>query len=84
MQSGYPVDDYIKEMGDRIRTVHVCDYDDSGRLCAPGRGSFDFKRLFGLLRDHGVDCPILMELYSGDYESLDELTRSFDYLNNLL
>ena len=84
MQSGYSVDDYIKEMGDRIRTVHVCDYDDSGRLCAPGSGSFDFKRLFGLLRDHGAACPILMELYSGDYESLDELSRSFDYLNNLL
>lgn len=84
MQSGYSVEDYIKEMGDRIRTVHVCDYDADGRLCAPGRGIFDFQRLFGLLRDCGADCPVLMELYSGDYEDLDELTRSFDYLNNLL
>ncbi len=84
MQSGFPLEAYLEEMGERIRTVHVCDYDADGKLCAPGKGCFDFAKFFSQLREYGVDCPVIMELYSGDYRGIEDLKQSFDYLGNLL
>ncbi|MDR3294019.1 MAG: sugar phosphate isomerase/epimerase [Clostridiales bacterium] len=84
MQSKIPYLDYIKAMGDRLVNVHVCDYYDDGRLCVPGRGSFDFVEFFKVLKGEGYDGPILMELYSKDYETYGEVVRGYEHLLNCL
>jgi sugar phosphate isomerase/epimerase len=80
MQSKIPYAEYLKVMSGRLVNVHVCDYDENGKLCVPGRGSFDFVEFFKILKDTGYDGPILMELYSSDYTSFDEVRAGKEYL----
>jgi sugar phosphate isomerase/epimerase len=75
---------YIEDMDKALVNVHISDYDLSGRLCAPGRGVFDFDKLIDKLKKHGYDGPLIIELYSGDYKSFDEIGQSVDYINNIL
>ncbi len=84
MQSGECVYKYIEDMGNCISTVHVCDYDDSGNLRLPGKGMFDFVKLFSKLREIGYNNPIIMEVYSGNYEKLEEIMHSYEFLQECL
>ena len=79
-QAGYTYKDFISSMGKRLKTVHVCDYDENGITTIPGRGSVDFVELFRILLDMGFDGSVLMEVYSKDYKSFDELKESYDFL----
>ncbi len=80
MQSGISVYDYLDDMGSSLSTVHVCDYSTEGRLCVPGEGCFDFVRLFSALLDKGYDNPVMLELYSGDYDNFDSVKKGYEYL----
>jgi sugar phosphate isomerase/epimerase len=82
MQSGISVYEYIDDMGDSLSTVHVCDYREDGKLCVPGKGSFDFTKLFAKLFEIGYNNPVLLELYSGDYKDFDDVKRGYEYLVN--
>lgn len=76
---------YLSAMGDRLQTVHLSDFDASGNTCAPGKGIFDFERLVKTLLDKGhKDVPLIVELYENDYDDLDDLKRSIDFLKNIL
>ncbi|MDD4316862.1 MAG: sugar phosphate isomerase/epimerase [Clostridia bacterium] len=84
MQSKYSVYDYIDAMGDRLVNVHLCDFDDSGKLYVPGKGTFDFVGLFRTLLDRGYEGPALMELYAGNYRTYEEIKEGRDYLQYCL
>ena len=79
-QAGYTYKDFIYNMGKRLRTVHVCDYNEDGITTIPGRGCVDFVELFKILLDMGFDGSVLMEVYSRDYKSFDDLIESYDHL----
>jgi sugar phosphate isomerase/epimerase len=65
-----------------LRTVHVCDW-DGDRLCPPGKGSFDFKEFIKRLDGAGYTGPIMIELYSRDYNSFEDVKESVYYLKNI-
>lgn len=75
---------YIEDMGNSLVNVHLSDYDGYGKLCSPGKGIFDFKKFFGKLKENGYNGPMMIELYSGDYSSFDEITDSINYLQKIL
>ena len=81
--SGYDYADYIADMGANIKTVHLSDIDENGKICLPGRGIFDFSRLFERLKDAGVNADMLIEVYKDDYSQVKELKDSLDYLREL-
>lgn len=83
MQSGVDVYDYMDDMGDSIRTIHLCDMTDNGKTCLPGKGRFDFYRFFERLALNECNAPCLLEVYSNDYNTYDELARSLDYLRTI-
>ena len=74
---------FLDKMGDRLSTVHVIDYDEDKRLCLPGRGKFDFAELFQRLTDLGFDGAVLIEAYHNDYQEINELQESLQYLKSL-
>lgn len=78
--SGCPYEDYLREMGGSISHVHVSDLDDTGKMCLPGRGTFDFDGLFIRLRDVGFTGPVIIENYAGDYGGFGELKAAYEYL----
>lgn len=80
MQSEISWKEYLSVMKDRLKTVHLCDYDDSGNLCLPGRGTFDFVELYRALADVGFEGPCLMEVYTKSYKEESELKRAFEFL----
>lgn len=79
--SGYDYREYLNEMGADITHVHVSDLDENGKLCLPGKGTFDFDELFLRLRDFGFNGAILIENYNGDYKAESELKDSFEWLS---
>ena len=82
--SGYPYEEYLTEMGDRLAYAHVSDINDNGKMCLPGKGSFNFDTLVKRLKDVGFDGALLVEAYTGDYGDPVELKQSCDYLDEIL
>ncbi len=82
MQSGIGYEKYLEKMGDRLVNVHLCDYDSNGKLAVCGKGEVDFYELFCRLIDAGYDKTCIMEVYSNDYNSFDEIKEGYEYLLN--
>ncbi len=82
-QSGISYIDYINEMQGDIVTVHLSDIDSNGKMCLPNKGTTDFKELFLRLNDVGFNGALLIEVYTSDYDSLQELLDCRENLNNL-
>ncbi len=84
MQSHISCYDYIDSMGDRLKNVHLCDFDEDGKLKLCGRGSFDFVTLFKYLSDKGYDGPLMLEVYPESFSHMDELMWSIEHVQNCL
>lgn len=82
--SGFPYEMYLNEMGERLAYAHLSDIDGAGRLCLPGKGTFDFVTLIKRLKDVGFDGALLIEVYNKDYQEVQELKDSCDYLQELV
>ncbi|MDE7372519.1 MAG: sugar phosphate isomerase/epimerase, partial [Clostridia bacterium] len=65
--SGYPYEEYLKAMGERLAYVHVSDMDENGKKCLPCRGVFNFDELFRRLAGVGFDGAVIIENYNEDY-----------------
>ncbi len=81
--SGYDYTKYLSAMGERIKTVHLSDVDENGKIKLPGFGLFNFEELFKRLKDFGFDGDMIIEVYKDDYADESEITESLYYLNNL-
>lgn len=81
--SGYNYADYLNEMGQSINTVHLSDINDSGKICLPGKGTFDFYDLFKRLKDVGFNGNMLIEVYKESFENYNEIVESLDFLRNI-
>lgn len=82
--SGYPYEAYVSEMGNRIAYTHLSDVDENGKICLPGKGTFDFETLIKRLIDVGFDGTLLVEAYAGDYHKEEELKIATDYLEEII
>jgi len=83
-RSGYPYGMYIKEMGSSIAYAHISDIDKNGNMCLPGRGVTNFKEVVARLLDVGFCGNIIIENYSDDYSSFEELSDSVAFVKSLL
>lgn len=81
--SGYSYVDYLEEMGESINTVHLSDIREDGKMCLPGKGTFDFEDLFKRLKDKNFNGNMLIEVYTGDYGEYSEIKDSLDYLREI-
>ncbi len=82
--SGFPYQAYLEEMGEKLCYVHVSDVDEQGKICLPGKGTFDFTTLIKRLQDVGFDGALLVEVYTGDYKEEQELKLACEYLDELI
>lgn len=74
---------FLNAMGENIRTVHLSDVDDFGKIRLPGKGNFDFEELFKRLKDVGFNGDMLIEVYKDDYGEIKEIGESLDYLREI-
>ena len=81
--SGVDVYDFVEDMGDCLVTLHLSDHRSDGSMCPPGKGIFDFDKLFRTLKVRGFAGAALIELYPSDFDTLDQLKESLDYLKQI-
>ena len=84
MQAGLNYRDFLPAMEGRINNVHLTDYDENGKILRPGKGVVDYYDLFSRLNNIGYDGPLMIELYSANYDKFDEIKECVEYLNDIL
>lgn len=84
MRAGCDPMAFIRAMGDRLCNVHVCDWDENGKLCLPGEGVVDFDALAHALLAVGYHGPVIMEPYRALIKSDEALRRSIAFLRNII
>ncbi len=81
-QSGFPVTDYIADMGSRLAHVHLCDHRvDAERgivPCLPFEGEADWEAMRTALRSSGFAGSMMLEVYSSNYKDFDTLKKCYE------
>ena len=71
---------FLEAMGGRLVNVHVCDENEGGKLCLPGKGNFDFGELAGALRQIGSEGAVILEPYPELFDAPSQLVQAVSYL----
>ena len=70
-------DDVIRDLGDRINSVHLKDTSEAEEEDLPGAGQLDLPHLVGLLDDHAdVDAPLVIEYELPEHRATDALKEA--------
>ena len=68
----------LSAMGDKLRHVHLNDNRPEKSCLLPGQGTMDLAKLLRTLQNSGYDEDIIIEVYRGDFQTVEELNRSRD------
>lgn len=83
LRSGQDAFEILRAMGDRLCHLHVMDWDEAGKLCLPGEGTFDFPRLRKALEDVGYEGGVLLEPYGQHTVDEEKVKKSLEHLRNM-
>ncbi|MBE6720060.1 MAG: sugar phosphate isomerase/epimerase [Ruminococcaceae bacterium] len=84
IRSGYDPFEIVEEMKDDIVHLHLSDNTPDCDCMPPGRGSFDFKRLFDTMAQANYSGGAVIEIYSKGYDVETELAKSKEYFDKLI
>ena len=70
----------LEAMGEKIVHVHLSDHNREENCLPPGKGDFDFTRLFRELKKIGFQGTPVIELYRRNFGKIRELTAAKDFL----
>lgn len=74
--------EFIQAMGDKIRHVHINDFDFEKKECRlPCEGNCDISGIIGSLKSTGYDGDYIVEVYSDNYKSEDDIAASLKKLS---
>ena len=73
--------EFIDRLGKSIVHVHISDGDDLHDCLPPGKGTFDFPRLFDSLESIGYNGVYMIELYRRNFGEPDELKKSLKWVH---
>lgn len=82
--AGYDPIKFIDAVEDRLVTLHVTDVDRDENTFIPGRGKFNFEKLFKEIDKRGLDPTVLIEAYPKDYTYNEELADSYKHLKEII
>lgn len=77
VRRGYSPYDFVKELGNAIKHVHLSDYNDKTDCGLVGCGRLDFPEFLKELAGAGFDGNMILELYSWGFESDGELGENY-------
>ena len=83
MRAGRDPIDFVDAMGEQLANVHVCDWDENGRLCLPGEGTFDFTAFIRALRRVNYAGAVIVEPYLALVKSDEALEKSIRTLKRI-
>ncbi|MGN1328611.1 MAG: sugar phosphate isomerase/epimerase family protein [Eubacterium sp.] len=74
---------FLEEFKNEISHVHISDNGVNSDCLPPGKGTFDFEKLFGILNSANYNGNYIIEIYSGNLDVYEELKESKEYLKKL-
>lgn len=73
---------YMDIMGSSMVNFHINDRDDKNVCLLPGKGDVNFKKISCKLKEIGYNEIGIIEVYSNNYSSYDEIKASKQFLTN--
>lgn len=83
VRAGFSPFAMLEAMGGKIVHVHLSDHNRDENCLPPGKGDFDFSRLFRALSDVGFAGTPVIELYRRNFREICELTEAKEYLRHI-
>lgn len=83
IRSGYDPFDVLSVMGEKTVHIHANDSLPGQDCLPPGKGSFDFSKLFGRLGEIGISPSVIVEVYRANFTDPGELTDAVGFLRSL-
>ncbi len=78
----FSVEDFLPEFLSSIVNIHVSDHTEKETCLPPGQGNFDFENLFREMKKVDYKGNYIIELYSHNFETPEDIKKSSDYLIN--
>ncbi len=82
-RSGYSPIEFADEFKNDIIRIHVSDNNGEFDCMPPGKGDFDFKKLFSIMDSVNYNGDYIIELYRSNFNSTADLNDSYSYLQSL-
>lgn len=79
--SGYPYQMFVKDTAGAIAYARVSDADGNGNPCLPGKGVYDFKEFFKVLKNEGFDGDVIIDC--GKFAEAEELKKTVEFLKQI-
>lgn len=83
VRSGNDPIEFAERFKNDIIRIHISDHNGLSDCLPPGKGDFDFTKLFSVMDSVDYRGDYIIELYREGFGSVDELTESFEYLCGL-
>lgn len=81
--AGYDPLKFIDAAEDRLVTLHVTDVTKEETTALPGKGRYDFEKLFREIDKRKLEPAVIIETYARDFTYLEELKASYEYLKSI-
>jgi len=79
-RSGAEPLDMLRAMGSRLRHIHINDYTHEQDCLLPGRGDFDYNKLFDAVKALDYNGNMIIEVYSNNYDDPGDVIASHSFL----
>lgn len=83
VRSGHSPFEYINIYHDRIVNVHINDSNHLSTCLLPGEGDINIKGIRDQIKMYNENTPYIIEVYSENFKSLEDIKRAKEYLENL-
>lgn len=83
IRSGVSPIEMASAMGNKITHVHISDHSYSSDCLLPGRGGFDFKGFFEVMKANNYKGDYMIEVYNNAYKNEREIIESYNKLSKI-
>lgn len=83
VRSGNNPIEFAEKFKNNIVRIHISDHNGQNDCLPPGKGDFDFRRLFAVMDSVNYSGDYIIELYREGFGGTDELIRSLEHLQRL-
>lgn len=83
LRSGYEPLVFLDEFKENVSHIHLSDNNLQADCLPPGKGNFDFKKLFDMMKSVDYKGGYVIEIYSKGLDIKKELALSKDYLERM-
>ncbi len=76
IRAGASAEEYIPVMKNRIKNVHISDFDDTHDCLLPGEGKCDFGKILNLLQKNSYAGDAIIEVYAWNFDTIRQIEAS--------